>query len=174
VSTVGFPERVRRLAARKPPFQLAISLHTPDDEQRDVLVPAMAGTSIDEVLAAGDHWFETTGREVTYEYVLLAGENDSAGHAQRLARRLARRRATVNLIPYNPIGDADYGRPAAPDANRFQQLLTDAGLVATVRWSRGVDTDAACGQLRIQARGSTGNRDSVSTPPRGRDSPPEP
>lgn len=149
VSTVGYPERVRRMAARKPPFQLAISLHTPDDDQRDVLVPAMAGTPIDEILAAGDHWFEVTGREVTYEYVLLHGENDSEGHARRLAQRLARRRATVNLIPYNPIGDADYGRPESPDANRFQELLQEGGLVATVRWSRGVDTDAACGQLRM-------------------------
>jgi len=154
VSTIGYPERVRRMAARKPPFQLAISLHTPDDDQRDVLVPAMAGTPIDEILAAGDHWFATTGREVTYEYVLLRGENDTEGHARRLAQRLSGRRATVNLIPYNPIGDADYGRPEPRDANRFQELLQAAGLVATVRWSRGVDTDAACGQLRIRERAS--------------------
>ena len=66
VSTVGFPDRLRRIAPQKPRFQLAISLHTPDQEQRDVLVPAMAGVPIEDVLAAGDDWFEQTGREITY------------------------------------------------------------------------------------------------------------
>lgn len=150
VSTVGFPDRLRRIAPTRPRFQLAISLHTPDDAQRDALVPAMAGVPIEEVLAAGDDWFEQTGREVTYEYVLLAGENDSTGHAERLAGRLRGRRATVNLIPYNPVAEGPYGRPSSEDVERFQATLTEAGLVATVRWSRGVASDAACGQLRVR------------------------
>lgn len=152
VSTVGFPERVRRLAERKPCFQLAISLHSPDQEQRDRLVPAMAGVPVEEVLAAGDAWFDRTGREVTYEYVLLAGENDTRGHAERLARRLSGRRATVNLIPYNPVepDPAGFGRPAREDVDAFQAALRARGLVATVRWSRGVQGDAACGQLRLR------------------------
>jgi len=151
VSTVGFPDRLRRIAPTRPRFQLAISLHTPDDEQRDLLVPAMEGVPIEEVLAAGDDWFEQTGREVTYEYVLLAGTNDTAGHARRLAQRLARRRCTVNLIPYNPVDEAHFGRPTPADVERFQRVLTSQGLVCTVRWSRGVENDAACGQLRIRA-----------------------
>jgi 23S rRNA (adenine2503-C2)-methyltransferase len=153
VSTVGFPERLRRIAPTRPRFQLAISLHTPDDAQRDVLVPAMRGVPIDEVLAAGDFWFEQTGREVTYEVVLLAGETDTPGHARRLAQRLAGRRCSVNLIPYNPVDEALYGRPRAEDVERFQRILASAGVVCTVRWSRGVESDAACGQLRVRAAG---------------------
>jgi 23S rRNA (adenine2503-C2)-methyltransferase len=155
VSTIGFPDRLRKLALRRPAFQLAISLHSPDDEQRSELVPLMAGVPVEEVLAAGDHWFEQTGREVTYEYVLLGGENDSPGHARRLAERLAGRRATVNLIPYNPIPGERFRRPGAEHVAGFQQLLTDAGVVATVRWSRGLEADAACGQLRQSAATKT-------------------
>lgn len=151
VSTVGFPERLARAAEDDPPFQLAISLHSPDDEQRWELVPAMRGVPIDAVLAAGDLWFAKTGREITYEYVLLGGTNDSPGHARRLAARLAGRRATVNLIPYNPVADATYARPDAEAAGRFQRALEEAGIVATVRWSRGLESDAACGQLRLRA-----------------------
>jgi 23S rRNA (adenine2503-C2)-methyltransferase len=150
LSTVGFPERLRRIAPDKPRFQLAISLHTPDQEQRDVLVPAMKGVPIEEVLSAGDDWFAQTGREITYEYVLLAGENDSAGHAERLAQRLARRRCTVNLIPFNPVDDSGFGRPTEFSVQRFHQTLVEHGIIATVRWSRGLESDAACGQLRIR------------------------
>ena len=150
VSTVGFPERLRRIAPAKPRFQPAISLHTPDDEQRARLVPAMAGTPIEEVLAAGDDWFAHTGREVTYEYVLLAGENDTPGHARRLAARLAGRRATVNLIPFNPVEGSEFERPSEEAVERFERILAAGGLVATVRWSRGVESAAACGQLRVR------------------------
>jgi 23S rRNA (adenine2503-C2)-methyltransferase len=150
VSTVGFPDRVRRAARENPRYQLAISLHTPDQAQRDELVPAMAGVPIDEVLAAGDDWFEVTGREVTYEYVLLGGLNDSIDHAGRLAQLLVRRRATVNLIPYNPTPGLPFARPASGVPEAFAERLGEAGIVATVRWSRGLDEDAACGQLRLQ------------------------
>lgn len=156
VSTVGFPERLRRLAPTRPGFQLAISLHTADDAERDGLVPAMAGVPIDEVLAAGDDWFEHTGREVTYEVALLGGLNDDLGHAERLAERLRGRRATVNLIPFNPVEPpaglpAQFHRPAAPDVEAFRACLEEHGIVATVRWSRGLEADAACGQLRLRA-----------------------
>jgi 23S rRNA (adenine2503-C2)-methyltransferase len=150
VSTVGFPERLRKLAPERPRFQLAISLHTPDQEQRDVLVPAMKGVPIEDVLAAGDDWFEKTGREVTYEYILLGGDNDSAGHAERLVQRLRRRRCTVNLIPFNPVEESPFKRPRKDAVDEFRDRLVHGGLVATVRWSRGVDSDAACGQLRMR------------------------
>ena len=158
VSTVGFPERLRRLAPERPPFQLAISLHTPDDAQRAELVPAMAGVPVEDVLTAGDDWFAATGREVTYEYCLLGGTNDSPSHARRLADRLKGRRCTVNLIPYNPIeaglpgqlSALSYRRPSGEAAELFRSELEENGVVATVRWSRGVATDAACGQLRIR------------------------
>lgn len=156
VSTVGFPDRLRRIAEDDPPFQLAISLHTPFDDERDQLVPAMAGTAIKDVLEAGDYWFAKTGREITYEYVLLGGSNDSPAHADALVERLSGRRANVNLIPFNPIDPIDpinggnYARPDSYTVSEFQRALQQGGLVATVRWSRGVEADAACGQLRIR------------------------
>jgi 23S rRNA (adenine2503-C2)-methyltransferase len=150
VSTVGFPERLRAIAPTRPRFQLAVSLHTPDDEQRGELVPAMKGVPVDEVLAAGDDWFQHTGREVTYEYVLLGGHNDTDGHAQRLARRLRGRRCTVNLIPFNPVAGSPWQRPTGRDVERFRAALEAARVIATVRWSRGVESDAACGQLRLR------------------------
>jgi 23S rRNA (adenine2503-C2)-methyltransferase len=151
VSSVGFPERLRQAARSQPRFQLAISLHTPDDDQHDELIPALRGTPIDEILAAGDDWFQVTGREVTYEYVLLGGTNDSAQHAERLVRRLGGRRATVNLIPYNSTRGLGYRRPAPEDVEIFATLLREGGIVATVRYSRGADGAAACGQLRMRA-----------------------
>ncbi|MCA8980278.1 MAG: 23S rRNA (adenine(2503)-C(2))-methyltransferase RlmN [Planctomycetes bacterium] len=150
VSTVGFPDRLRRAAESRPRFQLAISLHTPFDDQRDELVPAMKGTPIADVIAAADHWFDVTGREVTYEYVLLGGDNDSVDHARALADRLWGKRCTVNLIPYNPVEGDTYRRPHAEDVDSFRQFLDDAGTVATIRWSRGLEGDAACGQLRVR------------------------
>ena len=149
VSTVGFPERLRRIATTAPRFQLAISLHTPFQDQRDLLVPAMAGTPIAEVVAAGDFWFEQTGREITYEIVLLAGETDTEAHASALAELLAGHRATVNLIPFNPVEESGYGRPTPEAVERFVKTLEAHRVVATVRWSRGVENAAACGQLRM-------------------------
>jgi 23S rRNA (adenine2503-C2)-methyltransferase len=153
VSTVGFPDRLRKIAPSRPRFQLAISLHTPDQEQRDELVPAMRGIAIEDALSAGDDWFEKTGREVTYEYVLLAGANDTPAHARRLAARLRGRRATVNLIPYNPVRGDPFRRPGREAVETFRNELERHGVVATVRWSRGVAADAACGQLRIDGAG---------------------
>jgi 23S rRNA (adenine2503-C2)-methyltransferase len=164
LSTVGFPDRLRELAPKKPRFQLAISLHTPDQDERDELVPAMKGVPIEEVLAAGDDWFAKTGREVTYEYILLGGTNDTQGHARRLVERLRRRRCTVNLIPFNPVEESPYRRPNARDVSAFRDTLVDAHIVATMRWSRGVESDAACGQLRIRHIGPKPVIDRFSSP----------
>jgi len=152
VSTVGFPERLHKLARSReggPRFQLAISLHSPFDEERAELVPAMSKVPIEDVLEAGDDWFRQTGREITYEYVLLGGVNDTEKHALELARRLRGRRATVNLIPYNPVEGDRYERPDKMHVNAFADDLCDNGVVATIRWSRGLEADAACGQLRL-------------------------
>jgi len=162
VSTVGFPDRLRRIAPTRPRFQLAISLHSPDQSQRDELVPAMRGVPIAEIVAAADDWFEQTGREVTYEYALLGECNDSPEHAERLARLLARHRATINLIPWNPVAApkaSPWKRPSAAAVERFRAALTERGLVATVRWSKGVQADAACGQLRLRHASGSGKPD---------------
>jgi len=112
----------------------------------------MKGVPVDEVLAAGDDWFDVTGREVTYEIALLARANDTPEHADALVQRLRGRRCTVNLIPYNPSPGLPYERPEPGTPEAFAERLRAGGLVATVRWSRGVDGAAACGQLRLQAR----------------------
>lgn len=148
VSTVGFPARLAKLAETRPRFQLAISLHSPFDTQRAELVPLMAEVPVEEVLLAGDRWFRATGREITYEYVLLGGENDSPDHADALVERLGRRRCSVNLIPYNPVPGDRYRRPPKGAPERFRAALEAGGVVATVRWSKGLEADAACGQLR--------------------------
>jgi 23S rRNA (adenine2503-C2)-methyltransferase len=150
VSTVGFPDRLRKIAPSRPRFQLAISLHSVEQAQRDELVPAMRGVPVDEVLAAGDDWFETTGREITYEIVLLAGVNDGDRSARAVAAKLRGRRCTVNLIPFNPVDPSPYGRPDETAIEAFRHILERERIVATVRRSRGVESDAACGQLRIR------------------------
>ncbi len=151
VSTVGFPDRLEKLSPTKPGFQLAISLHTPFDDQRAVLVPAMAKIPISDILRAGDKWFQDTGRQITYEYVVLGGVNDTQEHSKHLGERLRGRRATVNLIPYNPVEGDRFQRPSRADVEAFADELRDAHVVTTIRWSRGLDSDAACGQLRLRA-----------------------
>ena len=90
---------------------------------------------------------------MTYEYVLLGGVNDSPRHAEALADRLRGRRCGVNLIPYNPTPELPYARPGSGDPEAFQDFLQGRGVVATIRWSRGLDGAAACGQLRLDAAG---------------------
>ena len=92
------------------------------------------------------------GREVTYEYVLLGGVNDSTQHAGRLAQKLAGRRCMVNLIPYNPTAGLGFERPPQSAAEAFRATLSASGVVANVRTSRGLEQAAACGQLRIGRR----------------------
>lgn len=149
ISTIGHPDRIRALAARGRPYPLAVSLHAPDDETRARLVPSMAKIPIADILAAARDYFESTGREVTFEYVLLGGVNDAPEHAQALARLLAGTRSTVNLIPWNRVAEFDFDPPAPGAPERFASVLRAAGIPATIRWSRGADAAAACGQLRI-------------------------
>lgn len=150
ISTVGLPDRIRALAAAKKPWTLAVSLHASTDELRRSLVPAAAKIPIDALLRASQDYFEQTGREVTFEYVLLGGVNDSPSDAARLGRLLGGLRSTVNLIPFNPVPGLDFRRPAAEHVRAFHATLRRAGVVATVRWSKGLEADAACGQLRAR------------------------
>jgi 23S rRNA (adenine2503-C2)-methyltransferase len=99
-------------------------------------------------LDACRYYFDKTGREITLEYILLAGVNDRPEHARELARLCRTMRANVNLIRYNEVAGLPFKRPAAKDVVAFQEILRDAGVNAHVRKSRGRDIDAACGQLR--------------------------
>ena len=148
VSTVGLAPRIRQLADLKMQITLAISIHAPDDDLRKQLIPWAAATSLAELIDAGRYYFQKTGREVTLEYVLLAGVNDQPDHARGLARLSRRLRSTVNLIPYNPVPELPYRCPSASAMQSFLQALREAGVNVHLRRSRGLDIDGACGQLR--------------------------
>lgn len=152
VSTIGLPKQIRRLAQENLQINLALSLHAPDDELRRELVPGSKGVPIAELIDACRHYFETTGREVTLEYVLLDGVNMDARRAESLARIAKRLRANVNLLRYNAVPGLPFSRPTAEAAYDFQRRLRGQGVNAHVRSSRGQDVSAACGQLRRSAR----------------------
>jgi 23S rRNA (adenine2503-C2)-methyltransferase len=148
VSTVGVPAKMRELASEDLPINLAISLHAPDETLRRKLIPWAEHFSIDEILSAARYYFDQTGREITLEYILLAGVNDQVEHARQLAKLCRTLRANVNLIRYNEVEGLPFGRPKADDVVTFQEILRNNGVNAHVRKSRGRDIDAACGQLR--------------------------
>ncbi len=153
VSTVGLPDQIRKLAREDLPITLAISLHAPNDAIRGELIPAARRYPLAEVLAAAEAFYQSRKREVTLEYSLLAGVNDSVLCADALARIAGPLRCNVNLIRYNPVPSLPYGRPTKAATDAFAARLAARGINATVRRSRGLQTDAACGQLRRRARG---------------------
>ncbi|RMG36670.1 MAG: 23S rRNA (adenine(2503)-C(2))-methyltransferase RlmN [Planctomycetota bacterium] len=164
VSTVGLPDAIRRFGDLGKPFNLAVSLHAPNDELRNRLVPVNRNIGIAAVLAAADDYFRRTGRRVTYEYVLIGGLNDAPSHARQLAALLRPRCAHVNLIPMNPVAVLPYHEPAPPRTRRFQEILLQHDIAATVRKRKGADIDAACGQLRLQVRTAPPFSDTADTP----------
>jgi 23S rRNA (adenine2503-C2)-methyltransferase len=151
ISTVGLPQSILRLAAENQPFHLAVSLHAPDDELRNRLVPVNKNIGIDAILAAAEEYFRISGRRLTFEYVLLGGINDAPQQAQRLAERLAGRTALLNVIPYNPVAGLPYQSPTPEAQERFVRLLERGGISVKVRRRKGDKIDAACGQLRRSA-----------------------
>jgi 23S rRNA (adenine2503-C2)-methyltransferase len=150
VSTVGLPEKIRELAAVGKPYNLAVSLHAPNDELRNKLVPVNEPIGIQAILSAADHYFEQTGRRVTYEYVLLGGINDTPLLARQLAALLRGRNAHVNVIPMNSVRELPFKNPGSLRTRRFVDVLQSEGIKVTVRKRKGADIDAACGQLRLQ------------------------
>ncbi|MDP2323078.1 MAG: 23S rRNA (adenine(2503)-C(2))-methyltransferase RlmN [Gammaproteobacteria bacterium] len=150
VSTSGLVPQIRKLA-QETNAALAVSLHAPDDELRNVLVPINRRHPIAELLeACWDYAEATNAVGITFEYVMLSEVNDSEFQARQLAKLLVNRPAKVNLIPFNPFPGSDYRR-STPDAlNRFRQVLLDAGIMTITRRTRGDDIAAACGQLAGQ------------------------
>ena len=148
ISTVGLPAAIHRLAEAGSRFNLAVSLHAPDDALRDQLVRVNRKTGLAEILRAADRYFDTSGRRLTFEYVLLAAVNDQPRHARQLARLLGARTALLNVIPYNPVAELPYRTPSQAATQRFVGLLEDAGINVVVRERKGDRINAACGQLR--------------------------
>ncbi len=148
ISTVGLPAAIHKLADRGCKYNLAVSLHAPNDELRNQLVPVNRKIGLQEILAAADRYFETSGRRLTFEYVLLAELNDRPEHAQQLAGLLRGRPAMLNVIPYNPVAGLPYSTPTANAQRQFLQILEQRGVNVQVRQRKGDKIDAACGQLR--------------------------
>jgi 23S rRNA (adenine2503-C2)-methyltransferase len=151
VSTSGLVPRIDALAGEGLPVTLAISLHAARDELRDELVPINRRYPLAELIAAARRFGEGTGRRVSYEWVLLAGVNDTPRDAAELAGLLDRRLSHVNLIPFNPVDGTPYHEPSPEAVRRFAADLEGRGLAVTVRDTRGRESDAACGQLRARA-----------------------
>ena len=150
ISTVGLPAKIRELAAAGRPYNLAVSLHAATDQLRDELVPVNDKIGVQAILEATDEYFETSGRRVTFEYVLLGGLNDQPEHAHQLAGLLKSRNAHVYLIPMNRVETLEFDEPSASRTAEFVSILEARGVVATVRKRKGADIDAACGQLRLK------------------------
>lgn len=161
ISTVGLPKQIRRLADESLQLNLALSLHAPTDGLRQELIPWAEKISLAELTTACRYYFEKTGREITLEYVLLHEVNDRRTHAEQLARFARQLRCNINLIRYNPVAGLPYQRPTSESTAMFQQVLREHGVNAHVRTSRGLDIDAACGQLRRRAAQEAGSSSTV-------------
>ncbi|MEC4986215.1 MAG: 23S rRNA (adenine(2503)-C(2))-methyltransferase RlmN [Oscillatoria sp. PMC 1068.18] len=148
ISTVGLPGRIRQLAQHQLQVTFAVSLHAPNQSLRAQLIPSANKYPLDKLLAECREYVEITGRRVTFEYVLLAEVNDLPQHALELAKKLRGFQTHVNLIPYNPIVEVDYQRPSQQRIEAFTEVLRREKIAVSVRYSRGLETDAACGQLR--------------------------
>jgi 23S rRNA (adenine2503-C2)-methyltransferase len=160
VSTSGVVPMIDRLRDDCP-VALAVSLHAPDDALRDELVPLNRKYPLAELMAACRRYLERAPRDfITFEYVMLDGVNDSDRHAERLLALVRDVPCKFNLIPFNPFPNSGLRRSPAERIRRFAQRLTDAGIVTTIRRTRGDDIDAACGQLagEVQDRTRLGER----------------
>ena len=148
ISTVGLPAKIRQLAEAGKQYHLAVSLHAPNDALRSRIVPTSTKIGLQAILEAADAFHAATGRQVTYEYVLLGGLNDLVEHARELARLLRGRKAHVNVIPFNDVEGLPYHRPLTEVLGAFTEALRHGGVSVKVRKRKGSEIDAACGQLR--------------------------
>ena len=154
VSTVGVANTLPTLAERslerlgRAQYTLAVSLHAPDQRLREALIPTAHAYPMEALLEDCRRYVAITGRRVSFEYILLGGLNDQPGHAEALARQLRGFQSHVNLIPYNPIAEEEFQRPTPQAVEAFRRGLQARHIAVSVRASRGLDADAACGQLR--------------------------
>ena len=156
ISTVGIPDTLPDLAKLaqerlgRVKFTLAVSLHAPNQDLRELIIPSASSYPITLLLNDCKKYIELTGRRVSFEYILLGGLNDKDIHAEQLANLMRGFQSHVNLIAYNPIAEENFKRPSQSRVNSFRELLETKGVAVSIRASRGRDKDAACGQLRRQ------------------------
>ncbi len=150
ISTSGIVPKIREFAQGQYQYNLAISLHAPNDELRSKLMPINQAYPLKELFSAVDEYSRLNNRKLTFEYILLKGVNDSDENARELARLLKGYTCYVNLIPYNAVDEHGFQSTTRAEAMRFYDILKKAGVQVTIRKEHGSDIDAACGQLRIK------------------------
>jgi 23S rRNA (adenine2503-C2)-methyltransferase len=148
ISTVGIPKQILQLAQHQLQVVFAVSLHASNQKLRSQLIPSAKHYTLKHIMEDCREYVRITGRRVTFEYVLLAGVNDLPENALELASLLKGFQSHVNLIPYNPIQEVDYQRPQHQSIEAFSEILRQHHIAVSVRYSRGLEADAACGQLR--------------------------
>ena len=148
LSTCGLVPKIDALAEKKLQLSLAISLHGPNDEIRGRIMPVNKAYPIDVLLDACRRYYEATSRRIHFEYAMIDGVNDSEAHARELLRRLKGLPAHINMIPLNHVEESPLKPSSRAAVAKFQKILEDGGITATVRRTLGGDIDASCGQLR--------------------------
>ena len=152
VSTSGLAPQIKKLAGEPLQIRLAVSLHGATDEVRNQIMPINRKYNIETLLSACDYYAERKKQRLTFEYILIAGVNDSEEQAHLLAQHARRLSAKVNLIPYNAVKGLEWSRPSRNRQEEFLSILHTHKIAATLRREKGHDIDAACGQLRLQTR----------------------
>ena len=158
LSTCGIVPMIDKLGEKKLQLTLSISLHAPNDAMRSGMMPVNDAYPVAQLIAACRRYQQTTGRRVSFEYSMVRGVNDSPATAKELAALIRGMGAHVNLIPINPVDGSPYSATDAENVKRFQSLLTDLGVNATVRRRLGSDISAACGQLRREEAAREGRK----------------
>ena len=148
LSTCGLVPKIDLLAEEKLQLTLSVSLHAPNDAIRNTIMPVNKAYPVDELLAACRRYYQKTGRRISFEYAMIDGVNDTPEAAKELIGKLKGMGAHMNLIPLNHVEESPLKPSSKQAVSRFQKLLEDAGIPATVRRSLGGDIDASCGQLR--------------------------
>jgi 23S rRNA (adenine2503-C2)-methyltransferase len=152
VSTSGLAPQIKKLADEPLQIRLAVSLHGANDEVRNQIMPINRRYDIETLLAACDYYASRKKQRITFEYILIAGVNDSDDQAHLLARHAHRLSAKVNLIPYNTVEGLPWSRPSQDRQEKFLSILRERDVAATLRREKGHDIEAACGQLRLQTK----------------------
>lgn len=151
LSTCGVVDRIYELAKLKLGVTLSVSLHAATDEKRSEIMPINKKYPLKTLMKACDDYFAATGRRISFEYSLIEGVNDDESSAKELISLLGGKNCHINLIPINEVRERGFRK--SPYVERFQRLLTNAGMNATVRRTLGADINAACGQLRRDSKG---------------------